>query len=511
MKPICQIFLSLFFVVTLHSSCNTDKLKDLNVDPNANSEIDWNYLFTRGVLLEASRQEALSPLFLTQQISHINRKYDYWDKYIKDEGIGGSYFRYCYPQELKFFAEVIRRTKPGGTDPHMVNLYNATRVMNVFTFHRCTDLYGDIPYFEACKAHEESLFFPKYDNQRDIYLHMLNELSEAAIGYENNADTFCKDGVQDIIYHGDLDKWRKFTYSLMLRLAMRISIVEPDIAQLYVTEAIDGGVFKSNIDNAWVQMEYTGWWENENKISGKFQSIGEDPKLSEFLVDFLRINNDPRLMILTSGIGSIYEEKNDDPSQQKGLPNGKDAALLREYEGVTEDVDLDLTYSRVNELLIDLDDPMLFHTYAEVEFLLAEAALKGWYSGDPENHYNNGVRAAMQMYDIYDPSLTVSDAEVDAYLATHPYDSDRAMEMIHTQYWIATFLNGYESYANWRRTEIPNLEPINFPGNQTGGTIPRRMVLDQSVTSINEANYREAMERMGGNELTTRVWWDRGN
>ena len=380
-------------------------------------------------------------------------------------------------------------------------------------FNNRYSLYGDIPYSEASKAYDEGIFHPKYDLQKDIYLDMLNELSEAAAGFDVNADHFGNQGIQDLIYEGDIVKWRKFAYSLMLRLAMRISNIDPINAQLYVSEAIEGGVFTSNDDNAWVQMANTGWYYSYNDLSGNFleATTWQNPKLSETFIDFLRDHNDPRLMIISSGIGHYYGEKITDPALQKGMPNGKDVNSIRDYEGVTEDVDLDMTYSRVNELMVDYEDPALFQTYAEVEFLLAESAFNGWHTGDPGTHYNNGIRAAMQMYDIFDPSLTVSDTEVDTYLAAYPYEPDRGQEMIGTQYWAATFFNEFEAYANWRRTEYPVLVPVNYPGNHTNGTIPRRLIFNQAEVSKNEANYQAAVERMGGDELTTRVWWDGGN
>jgi hypothetical protein len=392
-----------------------------------------------------------------------------------------------------------------------VNLHNAARVARIFAYHICTDIYGDVPYSEANKGYEERIFFPKYDHQGDIYMGMLQELSEAAAGFDTNADDM---GAQDLIYKGDVNKWRKFAYSLMLRLAMRISNVDPTTAQLYISKAIEGGVFTGNADNAFIPME-TGpdIRTNSNGISRTLTpGDGNIPGiLSNTLVDFMRDHDDPRLMIISSGIGYWGQEKITDPDLQRGMPNGKDHATIRDYEGVTSSFLIDTTYSRINELLLDYDDPSLMQSYAEVELLLAEAAVQGWHTGDPATHYNNGVRAGMQMYDIFDPSFTVSDAEVDAYLAAHPYDPAKGLEMIGNQYWVATFLNFYETWANWRRTGYPLLTPVNYPGNDTGGTIPLRINYSTVEASNNFDNYNAASERIGGDKMTTRVWWDDGN
>jgi hypothetical protein len=519
MKRIKPGILLLIIIMIPIGACNTDELASMNEDPKTTTEINWSYLFTNGILQTAGNRGGPTSTQLRycstmiQHLSDISSGWNSGDKYFEDEGFAGAYFTSCYANMLKNYVEVIKQTGPDGKDPQMVNLHSAARVMKVFVYHRCTDLYGDIPYFEANKAYDEGIFYPVYNTQEDIYLDMLNELSEAADGFDNNS--IDKDfNYQDIIYDGNIDKWRKFAYSLMLRLAMRISNVDAMTAQSYVTEAVNGGVFTSNDDNAWVPMASgPDIWINANGISRNFQPGDgkQDTKLSKTFIDFLRDNNDPRLMIISSGIGLFNGPKIDDPALQKGLPNGYDFNTIKDYEGVTEDVDMETTYSRINELMLDLDDPMLFQTYAEVELLLAEAAVKGWHAGDPAIHYNNGIRAAMQMYDIFDPSLTVSDAEVDAYLAAYPFDHAKGLEMIGTQYWLATFLNFYETYANWRRTGYPVLVPVNYPGNHTGGTIPRRLIFEMAEVSKNEDNYRAAVERMGGDKLTTRVWWDGGN
>ncbi len=142
-------------------------------------------------------------------------------------------------------------------------------------------------------------------------------------------------------------------------------------------------------------------------------------------------------------------------------------------------------------------------TYAEVEFLLAEAALKGWHSGDAAAHFNAGVKGSMQQWDIFDPSLTVTDEEVEAYLAANPFDGTE--EMIGEQHWAANFMQWYEAYSNWRRTGYPELTPVNYPGNVSGGQIFRRIeYYTQEVA--NNPNLQE-----GGtlpDNVMTRVWWD---
>ena len=114
---------------------------------------------------------------------------------------------------------------------------------------------------------------------------------------------------------------------------------------------------------------------------------------------------------------------------------------------------------------------------------------------------------------LYPNAAAISDAQVADYLAARPFDAANAMEMIHSQYWAATFLNEYEAFANWRRTGFPVLQPFGgesvYDGNVTNGTIPRRLIYPMSEESTNGENFSAALSRQGPNEFTTRVWWDK--
>jgi hypothetical protein len=244
------------------------------------------------------------------------------------------------------------------------------------------------------------------------------------------------------------------------------------------------------------------------------------------LIDFLKGTNagataddDPRLMILTGGIGLWTPTSWNpitDPLKQKGMPNGNDQTRLETIEGVSP-LNLDLTYSKINPKLLDRDEPYMLMNYGEVELLLAEAAQRsigGLAPGAAEAHYNAGVKASMQMYTIYDASFAVSDAAVTAYLATYPYDAAKGLEMIGTQYWVNHFLNWWEAWSNWRRTVTaaspkgyPVLTAINFPANVTGGTIPQRLKYPNAEVASNP-NFTDKELQM--NNYTTKMWWAGG-
>ena len=136
----------------------------------------------------------------------------------------------------------------------------------------------------------------------------------------------------------------------------------------------------------------------------------------------------------------------------------------------------------------------------------------GLKSGNASDHNNNGVKAGITYFGQYDPAAAaiVTPSAADAYLLGHPYNAANGLEMINTQFWIATLFNGYEAWSNWRRTGIPVLTPVIYPGNVTNGTIPRRLPYPLSEANNNGANYKEASAAVpGGDKLTGRVWWDK--
>jgi hypothetical protein len=156
---------------------------------------------------------------------------------------------------------------------------------------------------------------------------------------------------------------------------------------------------------------------------------------------------------------------------------------------------------------------MLF-TVAESNFLLAEAALRGWYSGaTPASLYTTGVQAAMRQWSIIAGTAgAISTAQVSAYLANNPYNAagsfDQQMGQIYTQFWVSNFPESQEVYNNYRRTGYPALVPNNYPTNATGGQIFRRCIYPISEQNVNTVNYKAAVARQGTDDLMTRIWWD---
>lgn len=528
--------------VFLVAGCNTDELQDLNINPQAVNQIDLNYLFSAAELSLASNgasgdnrytdwrtniglaSTAIQQLAATGGIAATGNFYRH------NEETVSAPFDFTYNDQLKNIAEILKQTGEGGyAEGQLVNTRNAARILRAFSFQRITDFYGSIPYSEANQGIEGN-FFPAYDDQSFIYTDLLRELDEATatLSTSNPDDGFAN---ADMIYEGDITKWKKWGYSLMLRMAMRVSNVAPELANEYVTKAVAGGVFTSNEDNAWIPMDMgPSEWQDQNGISRAFYpgDGGEPAFMSETLINFLKGENlddpsddDPRLMILSGGIAkwdaSSWTPLNTDPVAQRGLPNGFALSDIEAIEGGP--VVLEETFSRINYLMLDDDDPYMIMNYAEVAFLLAEALERGigsGISGTAQQHYEAGVRAAMQMYagnkvDFprgYDPSLTVSDAEVDAYLANYPYGVYKpALEMIGEQMWVSKFFNWWEAWSDWRRMDYPALEAYTSDDSPiTGGIIPLRLRYPTTEVAANP-NFDQA----SNNNYTSPVWWDGGS
>jgi hypothetical protein len=147
--------------------------------------------------------------------------------------------------------------------------------------------------------------------------------------------------------------------------------------------------------------------------------------------------------------------------------------------------------------------------------LLAEAALRNWYTGETADElYEKAVREAMLQWDLISGTAgTISEDAITDYIDAHPLETsapiDVQMEQIYTQFWLGIFPDAQEVFANYRRTGYPALVPNNYPGNATGGKIFRRFLYPVNEATLNTASYNEAIGRQGPDDFLTRVWWDK--
>ncbi|RZK88628.1 MAG: SusD/RagB family nutrient-binding outer membrane lipoprotein, partial [Hymenobacter sp.] len=254
-------------------------------------------------------------------------------------------------------------------------------------------------------------------------------------------------------------------------------------------------------------------------------------KWSKTLIDYLRTTNDPRLSAIaeipqagaTNNANQALTGDNT-ASIQRGLPNGYDQTggtydirKRSDYPGATGntgDQAILGNYSRPRlAVYIQRAAPNFLLTYAETELLLAEAATRGWSVGaNATTHYANGVRGAMLSLSQFSSAAAISQGTIDAYVLANPLGATNQLQQINEQYWLesCTTFNFIEAWFNWRRSGFPVLTPVNYPGNVTSATIPRRLIYPNTEVSNNPAGYASGVASlMGGDLLTSRVWWDK--
>jgi hypothetical protein len=489
-----KILLTFFALSLVLSSCEFGEgFEEMNVDPNKASQLDVSNKFANAVLnTSGSRYEnwRASLIYQSTMIQHLSSTASYWsgDKYFRSDQYANALWDRYYPTNIKQIEDIKAQLISEGNSGSEMGM---TRILRVFAFTRLTDIYGDIPYSEAGQGYTNGILKPKYDAQQDIYMDMLKELEEAVA--QIGASTTM--GSSDLIFQGNTTKWKAWGNSMMLRLAMRLTKADSATAKAWAEKAVAAGTMTSNDHIAMVPHTDGPEGINKNGHGEVFDADG-NPRMSKTFVDWMK--DDPRLPILAAR----RSDKSTAIADLIGMPNGSTGATVPDTS----------IYAEPNRNVITgRDAPMVFQTYAEVRLLKAEMAFRGWsVPGDAKTHYEAGVKAAMQMLSqLYTNAAAISDAEVATYLAAKPYDAARGWEMISEQYWAATLLNEYESYNNWRRTGYPTLTPINYDGNVTGGTIPRRLIYPVSEQATNGENYGAAVARQGADNFTTRIWWDK--
>ena len=493
-------------------SCSKN-FQEVNTNPDAVSKPTPQYIFSKalydGVNFGGNTQSLL--LGHMQYTTSYNDVAGFGSKYVAaQQAQSASVFASAYSNQINEIGEVIKAVKD---NPAQVNMYAVARIWRAFCFSRLTDLYGDIPYSQAGQGYNNSVFQPAYDAQKDIYADLLKELDQAAQALNpSNTTTF---GSSDLVYAGNSTQWKKFAYSLMLRLGMRMTKVDAAAAQTWVTKAIAGGVITTYADIA--KVSYAGSGQDINKNPMALNMLNSDyikadglnntegGKYQQAFIDSLKYNNDPRLSV----ISVVYQSgvANSSPAVQKGLPATINGVKPADFG----------TYSEPKQnTVLRVDAPMLIFTAAESNFLLAEAALRNWYAAEtPAALYEKGVRAAMQQWDLISGVAgTISSSQTDAYVAAHPITGkgssiDNQVEQVYTQFWMGIFPDAQEVFNNFRRTGFPKLVPNNYPGNATNGQFFRRFLYPVVEQTLNTTSYKAAVARQGADLFLTRIWWDK--
>ena len=358
-------------------------------------------------------------------------------------------------------------------------------VMKAYLAMTLTDMFGDVPYFEAFSGRSSGITTPKYDSQEEIYTAengILDNLENAVQAMNAYQGAVPLNG--DILYNGDLDNWSRFAKSLKIKALMRIEAVDPLSVNGDILEEISRGDYiTENAQNA--TFDFTGGPPNNFPFATARIGIFNVFLMSETAEEIFSGLDDPR-------VATLYR-----PSAANGdftgIINGIDAS-----SAITPD-----NFARPGRIWRENTGELDFNfmTAWETDFLIAEAASKGYIpQEETRRFYESGVRKAFAYWNTELP---------DDYLTTGPaaYDEDRALEQIITQKWIANIGNAYEGWAEWRRTGFPTqVRPVQASLND--GLYPVRMPYPSDEQALNFENYQSAAAATNDNSVNVPVWWD---
>jgi len=460
------------------------RFEDVNSNPNEPEQVTPNLLLPN--VLRSSVNTSVNTAHTTGNlVLQYVAKASFATEIDRYNWAGVGYWE-AYYDDLRNVTDMIRVARERDNP----NFEGVGLVLKSWIFSMLTDAYGRIPFSEANTRGENT---PAYDPQPAVYDSLLADLEEA----NNLIDPGSGQSIQgDILYDGDLMKWKKLANSLRLRLLMRLSEkqgsgdldvnVEDEFASI-VDNPSANPVFEGNEDNA--ALEYLdsrpNEWPPHTFRAGTFRTF----RMSQTLTDTLKGLDDPRL--------PVFADLPDSLDTYVGVPNGLTDDASNEFNGGRA------FQSGLNTQKY-FDEPNaaegLIMTYAEVLFLRAEAAERGWTSENAEPLYENAVTASMDQYGQSTPSGYLDQPGVD-YPAG---DRERALTRINKQKWIALFYTGLEGWFNWRRTGVPDVDPS--VENVNGDQIPVRFRYPESEQSLNAENYRDAVDAQGADDINTEMW-----
>lgn len=363
--------------------------------------------------------------------------------------------------------------------------------LNAWIYSNLTDCFGDVPMSEASKA-EEGILHPKFDSQKDIYTALLASLDSANNLYNTSKSMLFG---TEILYGNNVTKWKKFTNSLRMRLLLRLSKRTEVGSYALIKAMMDNPskypVFSSNDDGAALKLTgitpLTSPWGRPIDFT-TFRAV------AKFFLDSLNAFNDPRRARFAtqarnaSGTGNIG---------YVGIPSG--------YTGSESQ----FTYipSNVNVALVTASSssvtPMsvVLMPYAEVEFTKAEVEFQQGNHAAAKTAYEKGVKASIEQWGAVMPADYFTNA---TYAEATAYNN--TLHRILLQKYYALFFVDYQAWFEHRRTGMPVL-PVN--SGIAGKQMPTRFRYPINIRSMNPDNYKKAVETMGGDENTTKVWWEK--
>ena len=519
------------FITCMFFACD-DRLEELNRPTKAPVEVPAETLFSNGLKELA--------YMVTNSNTNINvfRLYgQYWAQTTyPDESQYNmvtrrnpdNFWRGAYRDALKDLDEARKITVEtaealGLPDEVRDNRIAIIDICKVYGFAALVDAFGPIPFSEALNP---EILQPKYDDDEEVYNKLIDML-DAAIGMiDTGAESF--PSTQDLLYGGDLKGWVKFANSLKLKMAITISDVNSGKAGNMVAEAVSG-VFQANKDNA--SFTYLGAFPNTNPVHEDLvQSGRDDYVIANTIVDKMNALYDPRLLVYAQGINFTYPLNANKVEKDSTVTSGGNMILyypesdsivyattpftiyaadtLKPVQffigGVYGTNNTFSLKSHIGTAFYQPDLEGLLMDYAEVQFLLAEAAARGFtVPKTAEEYYNAGIRASMEYWGV--PTSMIDDylANPDVAYTTAP---GTWKQKIGSQHWLALYNRGFEGWTVWRRLDFTG---FNTPPLLTYSDIPERFIYPIEEATLNKANLVNGIQLLGGDDdANTKVFWD---
>ena len=461
-------------------SC-TDRFEELNTDPNRIEKISPGTLLNP-IIYSLASFNTLRAADFTFNVMQVSLPFPSVSgglhRYFVNESEGNSTWNTYY----RWLANIkeMQAAAVAANDPN----YEAIALtLNAWTYAQLTDCFGDVPMDEASRG-EEGIFTPAFNTQQQVYTKILADLERA-----NDLFQVARPLAYgtDLLYANNVANWQRFTNSLSLRLLLRVA-KRPELGAPAKLAAILGNptrypVFTQNSEAAVLRI--TGVVPNISPY-GRAIDFTSNRAASQFFIDNLNTLTDPRLPRFAT---------------QARSSNG---ATLIGYRGIPSaytgsDAQFQYQPSNLNIALVTAPTVSVIITYAEVEFIRAEAVLKGYVAGDAKAAYDRGVRAAIEQWGAVLPATYLQTPSAGAY--------DGTLARIMLQKYYALFFNDYQQWFEYRRTGFPVLP--RGAGLTNGGVMPVRFRYPTSVQISNAANYERAVTSMGGDNINTKVWWEK--
>ncbi|MEG0519151.1 MAG: SusD/RagB family nutrient-binding outer membrane lipoprotein [Bacteroidales bacterium] len=506
------------FVVSLFLLTGCDKnFDEINTNPNATDQVPTPYILSYGqrqvVYYVSDSWNDIRQSGVASQI-WCQRNYTSEDRYTFRRETADGYYRNTYIRMLSFQDIINLNTDPVTKNTMVVYGDNDMQIatatlLKIWGIQMLAEAFGDIPYTEALRPKE--ILQPKYDAQSELFPKFVADINDAITKLKASKKGWTEG---DLMYDGDLKKWLKFANSLKLRLAVRMSNVNPSWKTI-ANEAIADGVFTSNADNAGIQFLGAGA-PNEAPIYEAFKSRNDFTLTKQFVGLLQGVDDnakgyknpfnglrDPRLDVYV-GAANVKKEA------FKGIPYGMPDSDTKSFVVVNGDVINLRTNPRPQIASADYFVRML--DYPTVCFMVSE--VKGW----DKSAFEQGLNASMEMW-----GATGSDKYVDGVLAK--FDAATAeskKEMVLTQKYMHLLTQSAEAWSEYRRTGYPKslVKPgevtyisedgkqVKFlPDNDTGGDVVPRFKYDSNEYTVNKTNVEAASSSIGGDTYATKLWW----